>query len=246
MIPLFSAEGLRDLDAFVRPGMLVALDYDGTLAALTDDPLSAHMRPETRALLGRVASRFPTLVLTGRARSDALRLLGAIDGVEVIGNHGGETVDADADDFSELVAGWRAELHAEFGAAAGIVIEDKIQSLSVHYRQAPRRDAARRRIEAAVAALAGARQVGGKCVVNVVPEGAPDKGSALVAAMARAGVARALFAGDDTTDEHVFELDLPGRLFPIRVGAAERSAARYLIEDQAGIDALLERLARPH
>ena len=243
MIHLLSPEGLRALNGFLQPDMLVALDYDGTLAAITADPAQAHMRPVTSELLGRVAQRYRTLVLTGRARRDALRLLGGIAGIQIIGNHGSETADAADDGRGDQVAAWKASLQAALGSLPGVVVEDKSRSLSVHYRHAPDIPAAQAAIERAAANLPGAHLVGGKCVVNVVPEDAPNKGTALLAAMERIGAPRALFAGDDTTDEHVFELDRPDSLLTVRVGATAQSRARYFLRDQDEIDILLRHLA---
>jgi trehalose 6-phosphate phosphatase len=242
MIPLLSAEGLLALRAFVTPGMLVALDYDGTLAALTSDPLHAPMRASTRDLLARVARRYRTLILTGRARQDALRYVGDVPGIEVIGNHGSETARGEHAADLERVAAWKLRLQDALAAHPGIVIEDKQQSLSVHYRQAPDQALAGAMIERVAGQLPGARLIGGKCVVNVVAQDAPDKGSALLEEMQRVDAPRALFAGDDTTDEHVFEITQPGRLLTVRVGADERSRARYFLPDQQAIDELLRRL----
>jgi trehalose 6-phosphate phosphatase len=243
VIHLLSPEGLRALDAFVRPDMLVAFDYDGTLAAITSDPLRAHMRPATGELLARVARRYRTLVLTGRSRGDAARLLGDIAGVEIVGNHGAETADSTDDGRGDQVAAWKLSLQSALGSLPGVVIEDKARSLSVHYRHAPDAAVALAAIEHAAADLPGAHLVGGKCVVNIVAEDAPNKGTALLAAMERIGAPRALFAGDDTTDEHVFELDRPETLLSVRVGAAEHSRARFFLRDQDEIDVLLRRLA---
>ena len=51
-----------------------------------------------------------------------------------------------------------------------------------------------------------------------------------------------MYVGDDVTDEDVFRLDQPGRLFTVRVGRSRTSAARYYLRQQQEIDALLEHL----
>ena len=57
----------------------------------------------------------------------------------------------------------------------------------------------------------------------------------------------ALYAGDDVTDEHVFELNRPD-LFTIRVGASTNSAASYQIADHESIIPLMNLLIEylPH
>jgi trehalose 6-phosphate phosphatase len=124
----------------------------------------------------------------------------------------------------------------------GLVIEDKGVSLAVHYRKARSRVAVRGLVLEAVAELAGTRIVEGKMVVNVVPQGAPDKGSALVALRRRLRCESAIYVGDDDNDEDVFALAAQERLLGIRVGRSPRSQAAYFVPGQAAVDRLLSRL----
>jgi trehalose 6-phosphate phosphatase len=180
-------------------------------------------------------------VLTGRSRLDALRFLDGVPVLEVIGSHGLETAGSALTRVLAQVEAWRAQLAHRLRALAGVDIEDKRYSLAVHYRHAPD-PAAKDLIGAAAGELKGARIVGGKKVVNVVPEDAPDKGAALLAACRRLGCDRAVFVGDDVTDESAFAAAPPERVFTIRVGKAPESAAAYYLRAQEEIDALLELL----
>lgn len=242
MKPLLEPAGREAFRAFAHAGTLVALDYDGTLAAIADRPADAHMRPETRELLARACRRFPVVILTGRARADVLRFLGGTGPLEVIGSHGLETFGSTLARFGLRVAQWRAALAERLGAMKGVDIEDKRLSLAVHYRHAPDGEAAQRRIEESVADLPGARVLGGKKVVNVVPSEAPDKGAALLAACQRTGCARAIYVGDDDTDEDVFRIAHPDRILTVRVGAHAPSAAQWFLREQQEIDAVLQML----
>jgi len=237
---LLGPTGRSELAAFVRPGTLIALDYDGTLAPIVGRPDEATMAGHTRELLARVARRFPTVILTGRSRIDALRLLGGISVLEVIGSHGLETPGGTAARFLGRVGQWRARLAERLRTLSGVAIEDKRYSLAVHYRHAPDPAAAQEQIEQVAALLEGARILGGKAVINVVPQEAPHKGAALLAACARLGCRRALYVGDDETDEDVFALRQPERLFAVRVGESAGSAAPYFLRDQSEMDQLLE------
>ena len=232
-------EGGRELLDFVRPDTLVALDYDGTLAPIVERPAQAEMRPETRELLARLCRRFQVVILTGRSRTDVLRFLGGTGPLEVIGSHGLETFGATVARYGPRVAQWRVALAQRLGAAAGVAIEDKRLSLAVHFRQAPDPEAAQRSIEASVADLPGVRVIGGKKVINLVPIEAPDKGAALLAACERSGCARAIYVGDDDTDEDVFRLQQPQRILTIRVGRQPASAAAYYLDRQGDVDELL-------
>jgi trehalose 6-phosphate phosphatase len=241
---LFDTEGRTALREFARPGTLMAFDYDGTLAAITADPARAHMHERTRTLLAAVARRWPTLVLTGRARADVLRLLGDIERLEVIGNHGMETargvIHAERD--AQRVGEWRRHLAARLQAHASIRIEDKQHSLAVHWRESADPEAMAAHVRAAAGQLSGARLVGGKMVLNIVPESAPHKGTALLGELARSGAERALFVGDDITDEDVFALDAGARLLTIRVGHDDASHAAFYLHDRDEVDALLAHL----
>ena len=125
---------------------------------------------------------------------------------------------------------------------AGIVIEDKTYSLSIHYRAAPHRKAALVAIADATRDLTGVRLVGGKMVVNVLPAGAPTKGVALERARRLLGCDCALYVGDDDTDEDAFGIVDRDKLLGIRVGALTRSRAQFSLTRQHDIDRLLRQL----
>ena len=141
------------------------------------------------------------------------------------------------------------EIAAHF---AGVRLEDKTWTLSVHYRQAdaavePRLRAALER----VAAREGLKLFGGKKIFELRPAVRVHKGTAaLQLATDLEGLgpgASLLFAGDDVTDEDaVRELraHCPGAV-TIRVAhdPETATAAEYLVADHEGIRALLEWLA---
>jgi len=232
---------LRVLERFARSRVLLALDFDGTLAPIVADSEKAAMRPATRRLLRLVAAAYPCVVISGRARADVLRRVRGLGIVDVIGNHGGEGGDAAAPRPVE-VRRWLPLLREGLRPVAGVRIEDKGLSLAIHYRRSPRKAAARARILAAAAGLREARLLGGKQVLNVLPPGAPHKGQALERTMARLGLETAVYVGDDETDEDVFALGRPGRLLGIRVRRRAGSAADWYIRSQRDIDALLRHL----
>jgi trehalose 6-phosphate phosphatase len=119
-------------------------------------------------------------------------------------------------------------------------VEDKGLSLTLHYRQSPQKAEARRRILAATRDLKQVRVFGGKQVVNVVPDKAPNKGVALAAERDRLRCDWVLYVGDDENDEDAFALE--GNIVPVRIGRKQRSCARYYLRTQAEIDKLLELL----
>jgi trehalose 6-phosphate phosphatase len=231
----------RVLERFAGSRMLLALDFDGTLAPIVADPARAAMRPSTRRLLLHVARAYPCVVISGRARSDVRRRVAGLGVLEVIGNHGIET-GAGAAPSPPEVRRWAPVLEERLGGLRGVVIEDKGLSVAVHYRRARDKAAARARILAAAAGLGEARLLWGKQVLNVLPFDAPHKGQALERIRARLGLDTAVYVGDDDTDEDVFALGRPGRLLGIRVRRRAGSAATCYIRSQSEIDRLLRQL----
>jgi len=236
------ARANRDvLRQFACSRVLLAFDYDGTLAPIVPAPEHAVMRPETRALLEALARRYPCVVISGRARADAIRRLRGVEAVEVIGNHGIEPWQTSRRSL-RVVRQWRALLERRLAPLSGVTVEDKAYSLAVHYRRSRQKKRARAAILRAAVALGDVRLVRGKQVVNLLPADAPHKGIALERARARFACDTAIYVGDDETDEDVFALDQPGRLLTIRVGRKVQSSASYFLRNQGEIDRLLETL----
>ncbi len=241
MLDILSRSNLEVLEAFAWSNVLLAFDFDGTLAPIVSDPEKAAMRPRTRALLQDVAAAYPVVVLSGRSRLDVVRRLRGVPAENVLGNHGIESWAA-GDRFVAQVKGWRPALDAVAASLKGVVVEDKGIGLAVHYRQSREKKKARAAILKTAATLPDARVISGKQVVNVVPGDAPHKGIALERERERLGCDTAIYVGDDKTDEDVFELEQPGRLLTIRVGEKRSSAATYFVADQRCVDGFLRAL----
>jgi trehalose 6-phosphate phosphatase len=237
------AEGQHaTLLAFARERVLLAFDFDGTLAPIVRDPKAASMRPRTSALLANVAKLYPCVVLSGRSRADVMAKVAAIPLRAVFGNHGMEP-SPNLRRWRQLANQWHTQLATSLPRIAGVVIENKGPSLAIHYRKARARAAAHRLILAAATNLRGTRIVEGKMVVNVLPAGAPDKGTALIALCKRLRCQSAIYVGDDDNDEDVFALAKQVRLLGIRVGRSPRSQATTFVPSQAAVDRLLVKLA---
>lgn len=229
------------LEEFAWSNVLLAFDFDGTLAPIVADPEQARMRHETRELLELLSRRYRVVVISGRAQPDALRKLRGSGVLEVIGNHGIEPWSA-TNRHAVAVQRWIPRLNAALSSFKGIIVEDKVFSVAVHYRQSREKKVARSAILEAAGALDGVRLIRGKQVVNVLPSGVHHKGTALERARERLGCDTAIYVGDDETDEDVFGLEQPGRLLSIRVGAKRASAARFYLPDQRAVDELLRTL----
>jgi trehalose 6-phosphate phosphatase len=66
------------LAGFASSNVLLAFDYDGTLAPIAAEPGRARMRDQTRRLLADCARRYPCVVISGRRLDDVTRRLGRI------------------------------------------------------------------------------------------------------------------------------------------------------------------------
>jgi trehalose 6-phosphate phosphatase len=226
---------------FAHRRLLLAFDFDGTLAPIVRDPKAAAMRPRTSALLAKVAKLYPCVVISGRSRAEVMAKVADIDLRAVIGNHGMEP-SPNLRQARRWVTRWQAQLATALPAITGVVVESKGVSLAIHYRQARSHAAVRRQILGAAADLPHTRIVEGKRVVNVLPAGAPDKGTALLTLCKRLRCESALYVGDDDTDEDVFALPRQDRLLGIRVGRSRRTRAAYFVPIQAAVDRLLAKL----
>ena len=241
--------------------LLVMLDVDGTLAPIAERPEEAAVPPGTRRVVAALAALPGVNVafVSGRAASDVMRLTD-VRGAWVIGNHGFEIVPPGADAGSIAPLGEQREVAAatrELGAAtagmAGVIVEDKRYTSSVHFRLAdPAIVDALRTIVARVANRHGLRVVEGKKVLEVRPHTDVHKGTAAVGLAravlgARPGGA-AVYFGDDTTDEDAFaslRAEVPVAV-TARVSDTDdaRTSAEFVVRDTDEVRRFLEWLER--
>jgi trehalose 6-phosphate phosphatase len=170
----------------------------------------------------------------------------------LLGNHGIEGLpgwETHATTFEEICEHWHAQLSTQLAAIdKQLWIEYKRYSLSVHYMHVANPIDVAILLREIFATLSPApRVIAGKSVFNLLPPNANDKGKAVIELMSFTGASCALYAGDDVTDEYVFELNRPD-LFTIRVGAGADSAASYQIADHESIIPLMDLLIEylPH
>lgn len=197
-------------------------DVDGTLAPIVDRPDGAEVPEATRAELRRLAGRYGLVAcISGRPGSDAARVVG-VPGLTYVGEHG-----------LELAPGAEAWVKAiaAFADAAPWPAERKRLTVSFHWRESADEEAARRALEgvAAAAAEAGLVPRWGRKVLEVRPPVDADKGSAVGELLARSGLRRALYAGDDATDLDAFRA-LDGLPCGVRVAVASAEAPAALRE----------------
>jgi trehalose 6-phosphate phosphatase len=239
---ILGREAQSELIEFLAKDPLLVFDYDGTLCPIVAHASQAVISPETRTLLRSLCDSSICILLSGRARKDVLPLVDGIPFAQVVGSHGEDWLVPHAGEKARHAKMDRAyrQLMAEIGHLEGVVVENKGYSLSVHYRHARNRRAAKTKIVAAVARLRELRAIGGKEVFNLLPRESGGKGEALRDLKKMFGKREALFVGDDMTDEDGFALPARERIFKIRVGYGAKSRADYYIPSQKDIGKLLK------
>lgn len=237
-------------------GLLLALDYDGTLAELSADPARALPYPGVRDELARLtAVRAPLrlAIITGRRLEEVRRFLQIERGVEFSGLHGLERLTPDgrvtappqlASYIPELerLRNW---LRAKVPQNRGLWVEDKQLTLGLHYRLAEPAEAAALCAEFEAFAASETprlKLMHLKMLLEAIPPIA-NKGSILreYKASLPASYATAYF-GDDRTDEDAFAVLEPGD-FGVLVGPPRPTHARLRIDGPSAMVAVLRSLA---
>jgi trehalose 6-phosphate phosphatase len=240
---MLSRRNFPILSAFAASNVLLAFDYDGTLAPIVSHPSRAHMRAATARLLAEVAQRYPCVVISGRELDDLTTRLEGIPVWYVFGNHGLEPSEPQTStEDATIVRDWVQHLNATLSTQAGVTIEEKRYSLTIHYRHARDKAKAIAAISAAAAGLPQARAVGGTLAVSLIPRDGHNKGTALQRARRRFACDTAIYVGDDDTDEDAFRSGGREHLLSVRVRRSRTTAARFYLARQSAIDEFLRTL----
>jgi trehalose 6-phosphate phosphatase len=252
----------HDIDAvapFVeRPAdAAVLVDFDGTLSPIVTDPAAARPIEGAAEVLTALAARFGLVAVVSGRPTDFLRglvppevVLCGLYGLEVV--RGGRRTDHPG------AGAWREVIEdvARTSAArgpAGMVVEPKGLSLTLHYRSRPELAGEVAAWAAQQAARSGLVARPAKMSVELHPPIAADKGTA-VEALAD-GLGAVCYIGDDQGDLPAYDaLDrLAARgVRPLRVAVASAEApsdllarADLVLDGPPAVLAFLRRLAQP-
>lgn len=249
--------GLRRVATSDR--LLVASDFDGTLAGIVDHPDAVVPDRQAVGILQELAELPATwvAVLSGRSLAVLEEHLGHA-GLALIGSHGAEmqgverggvTLDGDGTGKPgadpELIRRALDEAAAALDDLAdeydGALVERKPTAVAFHYRQID----PSRQSEAAgrAAVLADGSELlriqPGHMVVELV-SGKVNKGDALDALRRAIRASATVFVGDDRTDEHAFARLGPGDL-AVKIGAGD-TCAPVRIASRTDVAPLFRRL----
>jgi len=236
-------------------GVLLLLDFDGTLARIAEEPHLAVLDPRVRKILVRL-HRSPSVrlgVVSGRELRDVQSKVGVPDLVYA-GNHGLEIEGPGATFVHPGVAGFAGllreaaeTLRGSLAQVPGVLVEDKRMTVCVHYRSAPPEmipvifEAARAAIEPNREQL---RLTPGLKVINILPEIRWTKGEAVewIRDVYRCRDYVPVYIGDDVTDEDAFRA-LRDHGITIRVGPSSKSLASYHVANPGEVEEFLEWLS---
>lgn len=199
-------------------GTLLALDFDGTLAHIVDDPAQAYAHAHSVAALARIGARLGHIaIITGRPVRQALELggfegLAGLEGLVIFGQYGRERWDAATGEFqspprdAEILAveamlpQWLSDHDA-----LDLRVEDKGLAIALHTRGLG--DGVFDRLLPGLRLLAAEHGLDvelGKQVVEL-RTAVIDKGDALRSYVDEIGARHVIFAGDDLGDVPAFE-----------------------------------------
>lgn len=208
---------LRDALAALAatPRLLVALDFDGTLAPVVDDPEKARATPEARAAVERLIALPDTRValVSGRALKDLEQVATFGDRVLLVGSHGIELRLDEPDDVLALDADERQQLgvleHVLDQIADtldSVWIEPKPAGFAVHTRLATERHSRVAHLVAINELKAEAPDATVRLGKNVIEFSvrSTTKGEAVEHLRRYTHATAVFYAGDDATDEDAF------------------------------------------
>ena len=243
-------EALRRIAATEH--LLVAMDFDGTMAPLVDHAGDARALPRSAAAFAALTElpRTTTALISGRALDSLRAVAFPPEKTLLIGSHGAEvwmgpgSSKLELDDARrELLAEVRRELEGIVEVAPGTLLEDKPAGVVLHTRLAED-DVAEDAVAAARAVLQDRPGVylksGNRVLETSVVHASKGEGVAFL--RQATGATATVFAGDDTTDEDALARLLPGDL-GVKVGL-DFTQAQFRIEAPTHVSELLEALLR--
>jgi trehalose 6-phosphate synthase/phosphatase len=236
-----------------RPRIALLLDYDGTITPIVDRPEAARLSRSARLALD-AADRTPDIdvaIVSGRALADVRERVG-LNNVTYIGNHGFE-IEGPALRFRHEAAD---RIESSMSAASdalraldieGALVELKGPTLAFHYRHVPEEnhDEVKREVRA-ILRRRRLRVVQGKLVLEGRPAVEWHKGHAVLWMLGQRygddwpSRVRALFIGDDATDEDVFRsLQGIGRSICVGPYVPQSAQSDYRLPDPDAVIALI-------
>ena len=228
-------------------------DYDGTLTPIVDKPQAAVLDGNIRAMLNRLKSDYPIAIISGRTLADIMDRV-KIKDIFYAGNHGAEIWDGRQKIVGSsepidtgLLHEFKEKIATAMKGIAGIMVEDKTMTISIHYRKVKKQD--REKMTARFRDVAQSYQnrlriTKGKEVFEARPLHAWNKGDAVQWILKNYGAGKMpVFVGDDSTDEDAFKaVNETG----VSMSIGKNINASCYLESQADIESFLEWIMFKH
>jgi trehalose-phosphatase len=217
------------------PQLLVACDYDGTLAPIVDDPAQARPLPEAVAAVRSLAilPQTTVAVVSGRALRDLAALSRLPSEIHLVGSHGSEFDVGFVQRMDPPTVELRSRLQHQVEKIVrnkpGIRLESKPASVAVHVRGATPElgEEVTEALRAGPATWPDIFVTAGKKVIELSVI-ATHKGTAVDTLRMQTSATAVLFVGDDVTDENAFR-HLHGPDVGIKIGQGE-THAQYRVD----------------
>ena len=236
-----------------RP-ILLLLDYDGTIVPIRKKPTLAVLSAKTRDILRHLAGQ-PNIflgIVTGRSLQD-IKSMVMLKNIFYIANHGFQIVFG-RKNWVHPVAQYSLRsmktiftaLKNSLRSIPGAMVENKLFTLSVHYRNLVYTPIShvKKIVERAVRSFSElCRVTRGKKVIEIRPNVDWNKGYAILKMLKMFNFTKkplVVYIGDDRTDEDVFKCLLRSSAITIRVGRNNRSSAKYYVKNTAEVKKLLK------
>jgi len=202
--------------------LLLLLDYDGTLTPIVSTPGQAKLKAQTRKTVKRLVarSRITVGIISGRALVNVRQMV-KLPGIIYAGNHGLELrgrgitfIHPKARAAKPALLKLAHKLRGRLARVPGATVENKTLTLSIHYRNVPKRlwKSVTATILELTRSLRRKKKVKltcGKCVTEIRPFTNWGKGACVGMIYDRmkrrwGKLLFVMYIGDDRTDEDAF------------------------------------------
>ena len=234
--------------------LLLLSDFDGTLCEIAKKPEQVRLSKKVKLSLKKLKelSDVTLGIISGRPLKDIKKIIG-IKKIFYVGNHGLELEYVNKRERRKIftLSGIKKtlptlkkikdELKKELDSIEGIIVEDKLYTLSVHYRMVKEKDL--RRVKRIFQRVMRSHKISGKVkvtlgkkVFEVRPPVDWHKGKAVIKIKRILNKRNliTIYLGDDITDENAFKV-LNRNDISIFVGAKKKSNAKYKIKNADGV-----------
>jgi len=206
---------LKHLDEIRNRSFLLLLDYDGTLTPIVLRPELAVLSEDMRDVLKKIAEKYPTAIISGRAIDDVKNMV-KVENIYYAGNHGFEIsndrklANPDAEKTRVVINEICRKMQKNLIHIKGSIVENKGITASVHYRMVSDNDFLEltkifKEVIAPYLEKGEIKITSGKKVFELRPNIEWNKGKAVewvIDAIGKEGTP--VYIGDDRTDEDAF------------------------------------------